>query len=68
MHVVNGSPVIYLLPARTPANKFCKPTKKDSGRVPIHLLENWLISLSLQKNSKLIPDFPLGLSAAHQSV
>jgi hypothetical protein len=54
MHGVNGSPVIYLLPARTPANKFCKPTKKDSGRLPIHLLENWLISLSLQKNSKLI--------------
>lgn len=50
----NGTPVIFLLPMRTPSGKFRKQKKTNGGLNELDFLERWLIAAALEKNSTLI--------------
>jgi hypothetical protein len=49
-----GTPVIFMIPLRTPTGKFRKKSQSKSGLAHADFLERWLIATSLEKNAMLI--------------
>ncbi len=49
-----GTPVIFMLPMRTPAGKFRKRKQVDGGLAELDFLERWLIAEAIDKNPDLI--------------
>ena len=50
----NGTPVLFLIPLRTPTGKFRKRPQVNSRLAHMDFLERWLIATSIDKNNQLI--------------
>ena len=49
-----GTPVLFLIPMRTPGGKFRKPKKADGTLSAVDFLERYLIYMAIEKNSDLM--------------
>jgi hypothetical protein len=49
-----GTPVLFLLPMRTPQGKLRKKPKAGAGIAALDFLESWLIAQAIEKNISLI--------------
>jgi len=49
-----GTPVLFLVPLRTPTGKFRKKRQVGGGLAYVNFLERWLIATSIEKNFRLI--------------
>ena len=49
-----GTPVLFVLPRRTPKGKFRKPKATGGGLGDLDFLEDWLIAAAIEKNPRLI--------------
>lgn len=49
-----GSPVLFLLPMRTPTGKFRKRPSGNGGLPSLDFLEKWIIANAIEKNPSLI--------------
>jgi len=49
-----GTPILFLIPMRTPQGKFRKNPQHASGLPALDFLERWLIACAISKNPKLI--------------
>ncbi|MFC0574388.1 hypothetical protein [Paraburkholderia solisilvae] len=49
-----GSPVLFLLPMRTPTGKFRKRPAGNGGLPALDFLERWIIATAIDKNAHLI--------------
>ena len=50
----NGTPILFLIPLRTPTGKFRKKSQVGGGLAALDFLESWLIANAIEKNPGLI--------------
>lgn len=49
-----GTPVLFLIPMKTPQDKFRKPSQAAGGLAALDFLERWLIAVAMDKNVDLL--------------
>lgn len=49
-----GTPILFLIPMRTPTGKFRKKSQVSGGLAALDFLEGWLIANAIEKNTDLI--------------